>query len=103
MCLARELTKVHQQFIRGTARHLVEALNEPRGEFTIVVGPADNSMLDSDILLSEAEIVQRFWQSTESREASRREIVAMLARQSGRSPKDVYAIIEHAKKSGIRP
>jgi len=103
ICVARELTKLHQEFIRGTASHLADILNEPRGEFTIVVGPADNSMLDSDILLTDAEIVKRFWQSTESGQATRRQIVTMLARQSGRTAKDVYAVIELAKKSGIQP
>ena len=103
ICVARELTKLHQEFIRGTASHLADILTEPRGEFTIVVGPADNSMLDSDILLTDAEIVKRFWQSTESGQATRRQIVTMLARQSGRTAKDVYAVIELAKKSGIQP
>ena len=36
---ARELTKVHQEFLRGTAAELAERIFEPRGEYTIVVGP----------------------------------------------------------------
>jgi 16S rRNA (cytidine1402-2'-O)-methyltransferase len=101
--MARELTKVHQEFVRGTAGQLWDGLTEPRGEFTLVVGPADNSISDSDILLTDAEIVHFFWQSTEKGGASRRQIVTTLARQSGRTPKEVYAVIERAKKSGIQP
>ena len=40
--LARELTKVHQQLLRGRAEDLlaqVEAENLERGEYTVVLGP----------------------------------------------------------------
>lgn len=35
--LARELTKVHEEFLRGTISELIKNLSEPRGEFVIVV------------------------------------------------------------------
>ena len=38
--LARELSKVHQEFARGTARHIIGLLTVFKGEFTVVVGPA---------------------------------------------------------------
>src|SRR5687767_6742517 len=37
--LGRELTKLHQQFLYGTAADLASRLTNPRGEFTVVVGP----------------------------------------------------------------
>ena len=35
--LARELTKVHEEFLRGTISELLQNLVEPRGEFVVVV------------------------------------------------------------------
>ena len=35
--LARELTKVHEEFLRGKISELLEKIPEPRGEFVIVV------------------------------------------------------------------
>ena len=35
--LARELTKVHEEFLRGKISELIEKISEPRGEFVIVV------------------------------------------------------------------
>lgn len=35
--LARELTKIHEEFLRGTLSELLDALGEVRGEFVIVV------------------------------------------------------------------
>ena len=41
--LARELTKVHEEFLRGKISEIVEKVIEPRGEYVIVVEGAENS------------------------------------------------------------
>ena len=35
--LARELTKIHEEFISGTAVELLEKISEPRGEYVIII------------------------------------------------------------------
>ena len=35
--LARELTKVHEEFLRGTLNELLERIDEPRGEFVVLI------------------------------------------------------------------
>ena len=35
--LARELTKVHEEFLRGTISELIKSLEEPRGEFVVLI------------------------------------------------------------------
>ncbi|MEQ1575230.1 MAG: 16S rRNA (cytidine(1402)-2'-O)-methyltransferase, partial [Vicinamibacterales bacterium] len=37
--VGRELTKIHQELLRGPAGAVLEALTSARGEFTVVVGP----------------------------------------------------------------
>lgn len=39
--LARELTKIHEEFIEGTAKELLEKMTEPRGEFVIIIEKAE--------------------------------------------------------------
>ncbi len=96
ICVGRELTKVHQEFVRGTARDLLGRL-DPRGEFTIVVGPAERVSVapqpvdDSTV----ADIFGRTQETMAS--ASRREVVAVVAKRLGRPTRDVYAAIERAK------
>ena len=101
--IARELTKVHQEFLRGTARELSRRIDAPRGEFTIILGPAENSNKNDEVRLNDDEIVREFWHTTETSGHSRRQIVSSLAKRSGRSAKDVYALIERAKKLGVQP
>ncbi len=37
--LCRELTKIHEEIIRGKLSELLEQLGEPRGEMVLVIGP----------------------------------------------------------------
>ena len=101
--VARELTKVHQEFLRGTARELSRRIGAPRGEFTIILGPDENTNKNDEVRLNDDEVVREFWQITETSGHSRRQIVTSLAKRSGRSAKDVYALIERAKKLGVQP
>ena len=40
--LARELTKIHEEFIFGTASELLERIDNPKGEFVILIEKSDN-------------------------------------------------------------
>jgi 16S rRNA (cytidine1402-2'-O)-methyltransferase len=97
---AREVTKVHQEFVRGTAPEVLQRLGEPRGEFTIIVGPATNLSEQNGLSTSDDDVVREFCRLTELGQASRREAVRLVARGSGRSSRDVYSVIERAKKLG---
>jgi 16S rRNA (cytidine1402-2'-O)-methyltransferase len=97
--VARELTKLHQEFIRGTAASVIGQLPDPRGEFTIVLGPAQPSLSHSPAA-SDDDVVAEFWRSTENGVFTRRAAVSALARKYGRSSREVYGLIERSKKSG---
>ena len=97
---ARELTKLHQEFLRGTASELAERISEPRGEFTVIVGQALKQQDTNDIHLTDAEVVDEFWRITNNGACSRRSVIKQLAKKSGRSAKDVYSVIERTKYIG---
>jgi 16S rRNA (cytidine1402-2'-O)-methyltransferase len=96
--VAREVTKVHQEFMRGTASEVLERLRDPRGEFTVIVSPSLNVYRDNQLAASDDVVVREFWRLTEMGGASRREAVRLVAQGSGRSSKEVYSVIERAKK-----
>jgi 16S rRNA (cytidine1402-2'-O)-methyltransferase len=98
--LGRELTKVHQEFLRGTASELAERLTEPRGEFTIIVCHAPIVLNTNEIQLTDEDVVREFGRITELAGGTRRQAITEVARKSGRSDKDVYSAIERAKKLG---
>jgi len=96
--VARELTKVHQEFLRGTAREVVDQLGEPRGEFTIMVGPAEITNDLPLVSVSDQQLAAEFGHNTEHMGLGRREAVSTLARKYRRPAREVYAAIERGKK-----
>jgi 16S rRNA (cytidine1402-2'-O)-methyltransferase len=96
--LGRELTKVHQEFIRGTALELVTQVSEPRGEFTVVVGPSANTSFNNEIAVSDEDVATEFWRITNNIACSRRSVVNLVAKKYGRSAKEIYSAVERVKK-----
>jgi 16S rRNA (cytidine1402-2'-O)-methyltransferase len=98
--VGRELTKVHQEFLRGTSRDVLDRLESSKGEFTIVVGPRLPAERPAE-LPSDALVAREFGLMTDVVAGSRRAAIAAVARKYGRPTREVYAAIERAKKSGI--
>ena len=94
--VGRELTKLHQEFVRGTAASIIGQITDPIGEYTVVLGPRPPigipEQQDDD-----QKIWAEFGQSTISTERRRRDVVAELAHKYGRSTNEVYAILERMK------
>ena len=87
-CSFRELTKVHEETLVGSPEELLARLEQPQGEFTVViprVAPAKSTSQPLD----KQEIVNEFWQMT-SVGSSRREIAREVGRKFGLSTRQVY-------------
>jgi 16S rRNA (cytidine1402-2'-O)-methyltransferase len=96
--VGRELTKIHQEFLRGTAQEVADRLGAPRGEFTVVVGPGEAPSRIEPSPISDEQLAAEFGQDRGTAGLRRREAVARLARRYGRPVRDVYAAIERGKK-----
>jgi 16S rRNA (cytidine1402-2'-O)-methyltransferase len=93
--LARELTKAHEELVRGPISSVLERLPTPRGEFTVVAEIG----LSTDITNEQPDVVHEFGEMTALPGMSKRRAISLLARKHGLAPNDVYATIEQAKKS----
>jgi len=96
----RELTKAHQEFIRGTAESILGQMSDPRGEYTVILGPAPAETGIVSVA-SDQDIYAEFGHKTENSGATRRDRVSAIARKHGRPAKEIYAIIEKLKSSGV--
>lgn len=97
--VGRELTKLHQEFLRGTATEIAPRLVDPRGEFTIVIAPPPDGTPHLE-LPSDQEVADEFGRMANIPGVSRRDAVAAVSRRYARPTREVYAAIERAKKSG---
>jgi 16S rRNA (cytidine1402-2'-O)-methyltransferase len=96
--LARELTKIHEEWLEGVASQLASRENSDKGEFVLVLAPSP-PLPAVPTIVSDSQVAQLFGQITESWPGSRREAVKQTAIRLGISAKEVYAAIERAKIS----
>jgi len=94
-CVARELTKVHEEIVRGTLKELTARFGEnaPRGEVTIVVEGAAASAADQPAVDVEAEVKRRLADGE-----SPKEIAAALALLSGKPKRQIYQLAVALKR-----
>ena len=96
--VARELTKIHQEFLRGTAKELANALIAPKGEFTVVVGPALAPEIESEPA-PDRVLAEDFLFLTNNGGVARRSAISQVAKRHNRPARDVYAAVERLKSS----
>ena len=100
--LAREVTKVHEEWLVGPVESLGSSVGEPRGEFVIVIPPVATPHVELPAL-EDAEVRTLFGQITENTTITRREAIRTLAERTGRPQKEIYAALERTKLSVERP
>ena len=103
VAVARELTKLHQETLRGPVSAVLDRLGTPRGEFTVVVSPPLELEARERVAPDDREIWAAFGQMTADPATTRRKAVGAIARKFGVSPNSVYQAIERVKKRAGEP
>ena len=85
VALCRELTKLHEEVLRGSLADVRPGLGEPRGEFVIVLGGAPASVGAT------ADDIDRMLHHELANGASTRDAAATVAEMTGESRKVLYA------------
>jgi 16S rRNA (cytidine1402-2'-O)-methyltransferase len=93
MCVAREMTKVHEEFLRGRVREIAAAgSREWLGEITVVLGADEGAMGEA---VSDAEIDLRIVEAV-SRGETAKTAATRIAAWSGRPRREIYARVVEA-------
>jgi len=92
IAVARELTKLHEEFVRGTLGEVLHHFQSTsvRGEITLVIGGASPNPPSVDLEGRLAEISQS--------NLSTRDAVATLVEETGLSRRQVYQLLLDARK-----
>jgi 16S rRNA (cytidine1402-2'-O)-methyltransferase len=94
LALCREMTKLHEEILRGTASELLQKLADKKwtGECTVVIAPGDEEPVE----ISDETIQIRFDELVRQG-LSRKDAIQKLIRETGRSRNDLYELV-HRKK-----
>lgn len=94
-CLARELTKIHEEFLRGTLSEIQEVAEDLKGEMVLVVD-GNQAEREKPIDLSEINaMIQLYMESG----ASASEAIKQVAKDTGLNKNLVYATFHEKKPS----
>src|SRR5712692_5379404 len=87
--IAREVTKIHEEFLRGPLSELLESARKraPRGEFTLLIGPGDSQAQQVDASVSLKERVE---QLEAEAGIDRKAALKRAARERGMGKREAY-------------
>jgi 16S rRNA (cytidine1402-2'-O)-methyltransferase len=96
--VARELTKAHEELVKGPISVVLSRPLPTRGEFTVVADIGRIAYNTRPEPAGDAQLAQEVGVLTQSSGLRRRAAISKVARLHGRSPNDVYAALERAKR-----
>jgi 16S rRNA (cytidine1402-2'-O)-methyltransferase len=92
--VARELTKVYEEFLRGHVEDLLEAVRKkpPRGEITLLIGPADGEAqhLATDGAQAAIPLARRVTEIMNERGVDNKAALKQVARERGLTRREAY-------------
>jgi len=95
--VGRELTKLHEEVLRGPLSAVLAQLGDPRGEFTVVVSGVPAAPEDEKLQVSDNQLLTDFGRLTENG-MGRREAISELALRHRLRSREVFAAIDRARR-----
>ena len=96
--IGRELTKVHENLVVRPISQQLADLSEERGEFTLAVAGAA-AETEAAVAPEATEVASEFGRMTENAALGRREAIRALAQKYRISAREVFSLLEEAKRS----
>ena len=92
ICLARELTKIHEEFLTGTITELLEKVQEPKGEYVIIVEGSKISKKEIETNKLNEMSIQEHYKYYESLGYEKKEIIKKVAKDRNVNKNEVYKL-----------
>lgn len=86
--LARELTKIHEEYIEGTAIELLDKIVEPKGEFVIIIEANKNKKTAAEILNQLS--LEEHYKYYEEQGLEKKEIIKRIAKDKKINKNEIY-------------
>lgn len=96
--IGRELTKAHEEWVRGSISDVISALGAPRGEYVVVVEIGHSTNIEPKKPINPDSIAAEIGCLTELSGLTRRKAINVVARRHCLPPNEIYRVIEQAKK-----
>jgi len=95
--IAREVTKIHEEFLRGTARQMLEVATqrELKGEITLLIGRAEESAAPAQT--AKSKLHERYWSIISDEKLDEKTALKRVAKEMGMSRSEAYRELQRRK------
>lgn len=92
ICLARELTKIHEEFLIGTISELLEKTEDPKGEYVIVVEGSKISKKEIETNKLNEMSIEDHYKYYENLGYEKKEIIKKIAKDRNVNKNEIYKL-----------
>ena len=92
ICIAKEITKIHETFIRGKISNILEQNIEPKGEYIIVVEGAEKSKETEVIEQLNNMTIQEHFEYYKKNGMDEKQIIKQIAKDRSVPKNEIYKI-----------
>jgi 16S rRNA (cytidine1402-2'-O)-methyltransferase len=98
-CVAREVTKLHEEFLRGKLSEITSSLEQrpARGEITLLIGPADDAEARSQAGSAQS-LAARVEELMHQAKLDRKEALKLAGRERGLTKRAAYDELVHSRQ-----
>ena len=88
--LAKEITKIHEEYIRGKVSEVLQKQQNPKGEFVIIVeGSKENEIEEEQKILNSLSLDEHF-QYYKNKNYEKKEIIKKIAKDRNTNKNEIY-------------
>ena len=88
--LARELTKIHEEFKRGKISSLIESLEEIKGEFVLIISGNTKTKEEYNIENLNKKSLEEHYNYYEKQGLDKKQIIKQIAKDRNVPKNDIY-------------
>lgn len=88
--LARELTKIHEEYKNGTISEILEQMEEPKGEYVILVEGAKQNKEEMEKEKRNQLSLEEHYRYYEKQKMEKKEIIKLVAKERGVPKNEIY-------------
>ncbi len=88
--VAREMTKIHEEYIRGKISDIIEKMEFPKGEFVIMVEGSDHNAKEEQIKVLNNLSLEEHYKYYEKQDFDKKEIIKKIAKDRNVNKNEIY-------------
>ncbi|MBQ3145931.1 MAG: 16S rRNA (cytidine(1402)-2'-O)-methyltransferase [Clostridia bacterium] len=88
--IAREITKIHEEYIRGTISEITEKIENPKGEFVIILEGSSKNKKQEEIDSLNNLSLEEHYNFYEKENYNKKEIIKKIAKDRNTNKNEIY-------------